>query len=315
MTENRRDAAVELISALDGIIVGKRDVLVLFTAAILSGSHVLLEDIPGTGKTTLASSVASLCGLKFNRAQFTPDLTPSDITGYNIYNRQKESFEFRSGLVMCNILLADEINRASPKTQSALLEAMEEERVTVDGVTYELSKPFAVIATQNPAGFVGTYPLPEAQLDRFGISLTLGYPTAEQERMIVEGKLSAASCVKPSALLGAEDIMQIREDIKRVTLCREVIDYAVALVRATRTHPSVSLGASARCSIALTSIARALAYICGRDYVIPEDIARLFIPVTGHRISLKYASTSKSVSKNDVLSAILKSTRVPFIAK
>ncbi len=314
MTKNDHESTRCLLSGLNEIIIGKSDKTLLFLSAILSGGHVLLEDVPGTGKTTLAASYAALCGLKFNRAQFTPDLTPSDITGYNIYSKQKEKFEFCRGLVFCNVLLADEINRASPKTQSALLEAMQEYRVTVDGTTYPLSEPFSVIATQNPSGFVGTFPLPEAQLDRFCISVSLGYPTHGEEEKIVRKRLLRQGVQSPSRLVSPEDIISVRDEISNVRVTDEIIDYAVSLVSATRDHSSISLGASTRGSIDLVRTARAYAYIRGRDYVIPEDIAYLFIPTISHRISLKYSSDRHGQSKAAVLTGILKGTKVPFVS-
>ena len=244
-------AASRLTSEIEKVIVGKhREVLLLITA-MLAGGHVLIEDVPGVGKTTLAAALAKAAGLDFRRAQFTPDVTASDITGFNIYNRREENFEFTPGLVMTNILLADEINRASPKTQSALLEAMEEGRVTVDGKTYILPDPFMVIATQNPSGFVGTYPLPEAQLDRFSMKLSMGYPTPDEEMRIVEERTAADPLDAVSPVAGAKLISFLRALTTDVRIDRSLYKYLVLLVSATREHRSVSLGASPRASLAL----------------------------------------------------------------
>ena len=277
-------AASRLTSEIEKVIVGKhREVLLLITA-MLAGGHVLIEDVPGVGKTTLAAALAKAAGLDFRRAQFTPDATASDITGFNIYNRREENFEFTPGLVMTNILLADEINRASPKTQSALLEAMEEGRVTVDGKTYILPDPFMVIATQNPSGFVGTYPLPEAQLDRFSMKLSMGYPTPDEEMRIVEERTAADPLDAVSPVAGAKLISFLRALMTDVRIDRSLYKYLVLLVSATRDHRSVSLGASPRASLALKRLSQAYAFMHGRNYVVPEDISDIFRAAIGHRI-------------------------------
>lgn len=269
-------AASRLTSEIEKVIVGKhREVLLLITA-MLAGGHVLIEDVPGVGKTTLAAALAKAAGLDFRRAQFTPDVTASDITGFNIYNRREENFEFTPGLFMTNILLADEINRASPKTQSALLEAMEEGRVTVDGKTYILPDPFMVIATQNPSGFVGTYPLPEAQLDRFSMKLSMGYPTPDEEMRIVEERTAADPLDAVSPVAGAKLISFLRALSTDVRIDRSLYKYLVLLVSATREHRSVSLGASPRASLALKRLSQAYAFMHGRNYVVPEDISDIF---------------------------------------
>ena len=258
-------AASRLTAEIEKVIVGKhREVLLLITA-MLAGGHVLIEDVPGVGKTTLAAALAKAAGLDFRRAQFTPDVTASDITGFNIYNRREENFEFTPGLVMTNILLADEINRASPKTQSALLEAMEEGRVTVDGKTYILPDPFMVIATQNPSGFVGTYPLPEAQLDRFSMKLSMGYPTPDEEMRIVEERTAADPLDAVSPVAGAKLISFLRALTTDVRIDRSLYKYLVLLVSATREHRSVSLGASPRASLALKRLSQAYAFMHGRN--------------------------------------------------
>lgn len=305
-------AASRLTSEIEKVIVGKhREVLLLITA-MLAGGHVLIEDVPGVGKTTLAAALAKAAGLDFRRAQFTPDVTASDITGFNIYNRREENFEFTPGLVMTNILLADEINRASPKTQSALLEAMEEGRVTVDGKTYILPDPFMVIATQNPSGFVGTYPLPEAQLDRFSMKLSMGYPTPDEEMRIVEERTAADPLDAVSPVAGAKLISFLRALTTDVRIDRSLYKYIVLLVSATREHRSVSLGASPRASLALKRLSQAYAFMHGRNYVVPEDISDIFRAAIGHRIILKQEAQLGGVTCATVLEDVLKSVPVPF---
>lgn len=305
-------AASRLTSEIEKVIVGKhREVLLLITA-MLAGGHVLIEDVPGVGKTTLAASLAKAAGLDFRRAQFTPDVTASDITGFNIYNRREENFEFTPGLVMTNILLADEINRASPKTQSALLEAMEEGRVTVDGKTYALPDPFMVIATQNPSGFVGTYPLPEAQLDRFSMKLSMGYPTPDEEMRIVEERTAADPLDAVSPVAGAKLISFLRALTTDVRIDRSLYKYLVLLVSATREHRSVSLGASPRASLALKRLSQAYAFMHGRNYVVPEDISDIFRAAIGHRLILKQEAQLGGVTCAAVLEDVLKSVPVPF---
>lgn len=305
-------AASRLTSEIEKVIVGKhREVLLLITA-MLAGGHVLIEDVPGVGKTTLAAALAKAAGLDFRRAQFTPDVTASDITGFNIYNRREENFEFTPGLVMTNILLADEINRASPKTQSALLEAMEEGRVNVDGKTYILPDPFMVIATQNPSGFVGTYPLPEAQLDRFSMKLSMGYPTPDEEMRIVEERTAADPLDAVSPVAGAKLISFLRALTTDVRIDRSLYKYLVLLVSATREHRSVSLGASPRASLALKRLSQAYAFMHGRNYVVPEDISDIFRAAIGHRIILKQEAQLGGVTCAAVLEDVLKSVPVPF---
>ena len=310
-SEKAYAAAGRLTAEIEKIIVGKHREVLLLVTALLAGGHVLIEDVPGVGKTTLAAALARAAGLDFRRAQFTPDVTASDITGFNIYNRRNESFDFTPGLVMTNILLADEINRASPKTQSALLEAMEECRVTVDGRTYELPEPFMVIATQNPSGFVGTYPLPEAQLDRFSLKLSMGYPTPDEEVRIVEsrGESSPLDSVKP--VVGVKLIRFLRSLTADVHIDPALYKYIVSLVSATRTHRSVSLGASPRASLALKRLSQAYAFMHSRSYVVPEDIADIFRVSAAHRLLLTQEAKLAGVTSDDVISDVLKSTPVP----
>ena len=311
-TEVYKNRISAMVTEIEKAVVGKRRETKLLLTAVLSGGHVLIEDVPGTGKTTLASAVAAVCGLSFKRAQFTPDLMASDITGFNIYNRQKETFSFTEGLVMCNILLADEINRASPKTQSALLEAMEEGKVTVDGVSYILPDPFTVIATQNPVGFVGTYPLPEAQLDRFSVKITLGYPTAAEEAKILADRHGTNPLSSVERLTDAAELLEMKKLIADVTTDEKIYSYIVDLTSKTRKCESLALGASPRASLIIMKMAQATAFMNGRDYVIPEDVATVFVPVTAHRVVLRREARSAGASAESILYDILKNTNVPF---
>ncbi len=302
-----------IVAEVDSVVIGKHYEIVLLVAAMLAGGHVLIEDVPGVGKTTLAASLARAAGLSFKRAQFTPDVMASDITGFNMYNRKTEAFEMREGLVMCNLLLADEINRASPKTQSALLEAMEEGRVTVDGVTYAIPDPFCVVATQNPTGYVGTYPLPEAQLDRFMIKLTMGYPTFDEEVSIID-KRSRRNPIDDIKTVGSVDLVhEMQRIVRDVTVDQKIYKYIVSLIAATRTHASVSLGASPRASVAMMRLSQAFAFTRGRNYVLPDDVSAIFAPVVGHRIILKQEARLNRVAAADILAEIRRSVDVPYI--
>lgn len=310
--EKAYSAAKKLTDRVETVIIGKHREVVLLVTALLAGAHVLIEDVPGVGKTTLAAALASSADLGFRRAQFTPDVTAADITGFNIYNRAAERFEFTPGLVMTNVLLADEINRASPKTQSALLEAMQEGRVTVDGKTYDIPSPFMVIATQNPTGFVGTYPLPEAQLDRFGIRLSMGYPTPEEEvRIVAESRGSDVTReIKP--VISASLLSFLRALVTDVRVDEEIYRYIVALVTATRTHAAVSLGASPRASIALKRLVQAYAFMNSRNYVLPEDVYEIFGACVGHRLILKQDARLRGANADTVIADVLKTVKIPY---
>lgn len=291
----------DLVSEVSKVIKGKDDALLIVLTSLLAKGHVLIEDVPGVGKTTLAMALGKASGLTFRRAQFTPDVMASDITGFTMYNKEENQFEYRPGLVMTNILLADEINRTSPKTQSALLEAMEEKRVTVDGTTYILPAPFMVIATQNSQGYVGTFPLPEAQLDRFMMKISMGYPTIAEEQQIMMDRLYDNPLEDVKNVMSAEQIAECIEDVNSIIFAESLCRYVAELAAATRNHPSVALGASPRASVALMQASRAYAYLRGRDYVVPEDIVRLLIPVFEHRIVMRQESR---VNKRTVRSVL-----------
>ena len=301
----------DLVNEVSKVIKGKNDALLIVLTCLLAKGHVLIEDVPGVGKTTLAMALGKASGLAFRRAQFTPDVMASDITGFMMYNKQENRFEYHQGLVMTNILLADEINRTSPKTQSALLEAMEEKRVTVDGTAYTLPEPFMVIATQNSQGYVGTFPLPEAQLDRFMMKISMGYPTIEEEQQIMMDRLYDNPLNEVKNVMSAEQIAECIEDVNSIIFAESLCKYVTQLAAATRNHPSVALGASPRASVALMQASRAYAYLRGRDYVIPEDIVRLLIPVFEHRIVLKQESRINRRSVRSVLEDAVSSVVPP----
>ena len=289
----------QLMQKLSG--KGKGEAVQLILTALLAQGHVLIEDVPGVGKTTLAMALGKATGLSFRRAQFTPDVMASDITGFTMFNREENRFEYRSGLVMTNILLADEINRTSPKTQSALLEAMEEKRVTVDGVVHQLPEPFIVIATQNSQGYVGTFPLPEAQLDRFMIKISMGYPTVEEETGILLDRLGENPANEVRPVMTAEQLSACIAEVQQVNFAESLCRYVAELSAATRAHGGVELGVSPRASLAIMQASRAYAYLDGRDYVVPEDIVRLMIPVFSHRIVLRQEMKMRRMDVTTVL--------------
>ncbi|MBD5384757.1 MAG: MoxR family ATPase [Ruminococcaceae bacterium] len=301
----------DLAKEISKVIKGKDDALLIILTGLLAQGHVLIEDVPGVGKTTLAMALGRASGLSFRRAQFTPDVMASDITGFTMFNKEENRFEYRSGLVMTNILLADEINRTSPKTQSALLEAMEEKRVTVDGVVHELPYPFMVIATQNSQGYVGTFPLPEAQLDRFMMKISMGYPTIEEEKQIMLDRLSGNPVNEIENVMTIDQVADCIEDIGEINFAESLCRYVAELTAATRNHPAVALGASPRASVAIMQASRAFAYLRGRDYVIPEDIVRLMIPVFEHRIVLRQETRVNRRSVRSVLEDVVSSVTPP----
>ena len=301
-----------LIKNVGRVIVGKEDAVELMMIALLCRGHVLIEDVPGVGKTTLASALARSLDCSFKRIQFTPDITPSDITGFSIVNFKTGELEYRPGLVMSQIVLADEINRTSPKTQSSLLEVMEEGQVTVDGVTHPLPRPFMVLATQNPVDFVGTYPLPEAQMDRFFLRITIGYPSIEEEMDVLErysGQASPLSSLQ--SVCGAGDVVAMQELVGAVYCSREVRAYVAQLAALTRKHPALALGVSPRGAIALIRAAQGCAVLAGRDYILPDDVKRMALPVLSHRLILTPEARMKGQSAQQILLGLRSSVPVP----
>ena len=298
------------------VIVGKQDTIELMMIAVLCRSHVLIEDVPGVGKTTLASALARSLDCSFKRIQFTPDITPSDITGFTIANFKTGEMEYRPGMIMSQIVLADEINRTSPKTQSSLLEVMEEGQVSVDGVTYAVPKPFIVLATQNPVDFVGTYPLPEAQLDRFFMRVSIGYPSADEETEILD---RYASGKKPIAdlkpICTSSDILRLQQEVEGVYSAKEIRSYIAAIAAASRRTNALQLGVSTRAAISLLRAAQANALLDGRDYVSPEDVKRMAEPVLAHRLVLSPEARMRNMTAEKILAGVIGSVPVPVKVK
>jgi MoxR-like ATPase len=296
---------------LESVIQGKSEVVELLIVSLLANGSVLMEDVPGLGKTTLAKSLAISLDAEYSRVQFTPDLLPADIVGGSVYNPKEGTFNFRPGPIFCTILLADEINRASPRTQSALLEAMAEMQVTIEGKCHALPSPFLVIATQNPVEYHGTYPLPEAQLDRFMMLLGLGYPAAEVEADILRSQALAHPVDSLSSVLSADDVLVLQENVRRVQVDDTVTQYIVDIVRATREHPALKLGVSTRGSLMLYRACQARAYMCGRRFVLPDDVQILAESVLAHRLVLNTKARYDGTSKTAVIQGIVSSTVVP----
>ena len=304
-----RNAILKIVDNIETVIVGKRDVVEIVVLAMIAEGHVLIEDVPGTGKTSLISALAKTVNCGFKRIQFTPDVMPSDVSGFSIYNQKTGEFEFRHGAAMSNIVLADEINRASAKTQSAMLEIMEEKQVTVDSNTYKMERPFMVLATQNPIDQLGTYKLPEAQIDRFMIKISIGYPAYEDEVRVVLGVEEAKKQI--SYIASKQDVIRLIEDAEKVTVSDLVAAYIVSLVSATRNHSEIKLGSSPRGSIALKRLSRAYALFCGRNYVTPDDVKLMAPYVLGHRVTLTNAAKNEGNSGPDVIGDILRDITVP----
>ncbi|MBI4307497.1 MAG: MoxR family ATPase [Chloroflexi bacterium] len=309
--ETARGIASGIVENVQKVIIGKEREVELALIALICQGHVLIEDVPGVGKTTLAKSVARSVGCTFKRIQFTPDLLPSDITGVSVYSQKIDSFDFRPGPVFAQIVLADEINRGTPKTQSALLEAMEERQVTVDGLTHKMARPFLVLATQNPIEYEGTFPLPEAQLDRFLLRITLGYPTAAEEVSIIQKQQLVHPIDELGQVATPEQLVELQEAVKKVYIDSMVMQYVVSLVEATRAHASVYLGASPRGSLYLSRAAQARALLQGKEFVLPDDVKALAEPVLAHRIIIGAAARMKDVTGKQVVAEVLNSVPVP----
>ncbi|MBI2867030.1 MAG: MoxR family ATPase [Chloroflexi bacterium] len=305
------DAVLRVLANVERVILGKREAVELAVIALLSHGHALVEDVPGVGKTMLAKSLARSTGCSFSRIQFTPDLLPGDVTGVSVYNQRSGDFQFRPGPVMAQIVLADEINRATPKTQSALLEAMEERQVTIDGRTYPLPNPFLVLATQNPIEYEGTYPLPEAQLDRFMLNIRLGYPSKADEVRIIEEQQFAHPFASLQPVVSSEEIVTLQEAVRAIRVEPLVKQYIVDIVEASRRHDSVYLGASPRGSLALFRTTQARALLQGRDYVLPDDVKSLASPVLAHRLILHPAARMRQVTGPSVVEDLLAKASVP----
>ncbi len=306
-----RDIAHRIIANVSHVIIGKQREIQLTVIGLLCQGHILIEDVPGVGKTMLAKSLARSMGCSFSRIQFTPDMLPSDVTGTTIYNQAAARFEFRPGPIMAQVVLTDEINRATPKTQAALLEAMEERQVTVDGVTYPMEQPFLVLATQNPIEYEGTFPLPEAQLDRFLLRIHLGYPTPTDEIAMLDSQQFQHPLESVEQVVSVEELLQAQQAVRDAFVAPELKGYIVEIVTATRRHPDVYLGASPRGSLALRRCAQAFAATQGRDFVLPDDIKALAGPTLAHRIITSADARIRDIDPNGIVQEVLRATPVP----
>ena len=303
--------AIRAIQEIKKAVIGKDDCIIKVMTAILAGGHILIEDVPGVGKTTLALAFSKALHLEQNRIQFTPDVLPGDVTGFSLYQKATGTFEYQPGAVMCNLLLADEINRTSPKTQSALLEVMEENTISIDGETHVLPLPFICIATQNPLGFSGTQPLPESQLDRFMVCLSIGYPTLESQMQIITAQRYHNPLLDIKPVTNAQNVLEVQNYLSSVELKDSVLRYAIRLCEETRRHPLIELGISPRGVSALVKMARANALIRERNYVIPEDVRAVAHDVLRHRIGLTYEAEATNVTSDEIVSKILNKVEVP----
>lgn len=305
--------AGHIITEIKKVIAGKERALWWILTAILARGHILIEDIPGVGKTTIALAFSKALGLDYGRVQFTPDVLPSDITGYTLYNKETGSMTYQPGAILCNLFLADELNRATSRTQSALLEAMEEGQVTVDGVSHQIPKPFTVIATQNPTGASGTSLLPDSQLDRFSVRFSIGYPSPKSERTMILSRQSGDPLNSVKQITTKAQLISMQNECDSVFVSEEIIDYIIALIGATRNDPMIARGASPRATLSVTALSKAMAYINDRDYVVPDDVIAVFADSIEHRIILSPQAQAKGTSGISLLEKILDRTKVPSI--
>ena len=307
------DNITRIQEELAKVIIGKKDVTDKMLMALFAGGHILLEDVPGVGKTTTAIGLSKILGLDFRRIQFTPDVVPSDVTGFTMYDKETSEFRYRPGAVMCNLLLADEINRTSSKTQSALLEVMEEGHVTVDGVTYEVPKPFVVIATQNPVGTAGTQMLPESQLDRFMVKLSMGYPDIQSQVELLRDRQKQNPMDLVEQVLNGKSLIKMQQEAGVIYISDAVLEYISRLTAKTREDEVITLGVSPRGALALSRMAKARAYLLGRDYVIPEDIQAVFKDVCAHRLVMKPQAKIEGITAEDILDKLLNKIKAPSL--
>lgn len=309
------EEARAIIREVQKAVVGKDDAIEMIMMTIVAGGHILIEDMPGVGKTTMALSFSKAMGIQEKRVQFTPDVMPADLTGFSIYQKELKQFVYQPGAVMCNLFLADEINRTSPKTQSALLEVMEEGQVTVDGVTRKTGEPFIVIATENPEGSAGTQLLPESQLDRFMICICMGYPTVEEEVQILKRRQMGSPVETVQTVTSAGHILQMQKDVANIFIHDVIYEYMANLAKTTREHDMLSSGISPRGTVALAAMSRAAAYLAGRAYVIPEDVRKVFISTAAHRVRLNTKAKVGHVKIEEVLKQILTQVKAPVLRK
>ena len=311
MIENKSAA---IMAEITKAVIGKNDIVEKILMAVLAGGHVLMEDIPGVGKTTMALAFSRALGLTYGRVQFTPDVLPSDVTGYSVYNKETGAMTYQPGAVLCNLFLADELNRATSRTQSALLEAMEEGQVTVDGQTHPIPQPFTVIATQNPVGAAGTQLLPDSQMDRFTIRLSMGYPSPKDERDMILRRQEGNPLLQIRPVLSLGQLTELQDQAAGVYIQAELVDYVVRLAGATRSHPAILRGASPRATLSVTAMAKSIAFLNGRDYVIPSDIQTVFCETVAHRLLLEPSAEARGRTARDILEEILKAAAAPKVS-